>query len=88
MRIVLGEKTTLGIKFGELRNPILKNMDKIEMEIEKIKMSFEIITIIYLFLKIIYMNFEYKTIKALVESAKTSNQRLDNLEKEKRINNS
>lgn len=52
------------------------------MELEFIKMSFEIVLIIVLFLKIIHLHFEHKTLKALVESAKTSNQRLEIVEKE------
>ena len=36
---------------------------------------------IALLLKIVHLHYEHKTIKALIESAKTSNQRLDFLEK-------
>jgi hypothetical protein len=54
------------------------------MEIKLFEHSLEIVLILVTVSKIIHLHFESKTIKALVESAKTSNQRLDNVEKKLR----
>ena len=54
------------------------------MEVKMIEISDEIVLGIVLLFKIIHLHFEHKTIKALIESAKTSNQRLDSVEKELR----
>jgi hypothetical protein len=58
------------------------------MEIKLFEHSFEVVLILVTFSKIIHLHFEYKTIKALVESAKTSNQRLEVIEKKLRNKNS
>jgi len=49
-----------------------------------VEVFFEAIFAIVILSKIVHMHFEHKTIKALIESAKTSNQRLDLLEKKLR----
>ncbi len=58
------------------------------MEIKLFEHSLEIVLILVTFSKIIHLHFECKTIKALVESAKTSNQRLEAVEKKLRNKNS
>lgn len=58
------------------------------MKTEIIEFSLEIAFGIFLLVKIVHLYFECKTIKALIESAKTSNQRLDSVEKELREKNS
>lgn len=54
------------------------------MEESVIKFSQEIAVGFVLLLEIIRLHFQHKTIKALTESSKTSNQRLDRIEKELR----
>jgi hypothetical protein len=51
------------------------------MQLNVTELSIDILLSVVLMLKIIHLHFEHKTIKALTESAKTSNQRLDSLEK-------
>jgi hypothetical protein len=58
------------------------------MEIKLFEHSLEIVLILVTFSKIIHLHFEHKIIKALVESAKTSNQRLEVIEKKLRKLNS
>lgn len=47
-----------------------------------IEITVDIILIIVVVTKIIHLHYECKAIKALIESAKTSNHRLDTIEKE------
>lgn len=71
------------LKLNVLKQIINKAKEEIgNMEIKLFEQSFEIVLILVTLSKIIHLHYESKTIKALVESAKTSNQRLENVEKE------